>query len=407
MNWLRSFRIILPSKDKAHLVASRSYLTYSKAELRDKLERNPFSYLHVINPDGQQKIEAKRGTKAFFQLVKKEFHAFLKSGWLESSNESTIAVYRQASPSGICTGIVALMDLKSIEEGKLKLHEQTLKKREKLFASYLEEVGCNAEPVLCAYPENNLASTQLTAHLAAIASGPSDFDFSTTDRIRHTIWLMSPEQASELTAVASQLPALYLADGHHRVASSIELRKRSPEEANKQGLLTYVIPESELIIRGYHREVIKTERSLNAWNALFVQLQDQFECTPLEFPYDAPASPGIVHVHNAHGSWKWTLREEMARGIDAGWLNEAVLKPHFDIGDARKDPRLKYLPGTWTSEQLRARVAQHLDRCVFELHPVLMDQIKAVADAGGTLPPKSTWIEPKLRSGLFIHSFES
>ncbi len=407
MNWLRSFRIILPSKDKAHLVASRSYLTYSKAELRDKLERNPYSYLHVINPDGRQKIEAKRGTKAFFQHVKKEFHAFLRNGWLESSNESTIAVYRQASPSGVCTGIVALMDLTSIVEGKLKLHEQTLKKREKLFATYLEEVGCNAEPVLCAFPEDNLASTQLTAHLAAIASSPSDFDFSTTDRIRHTIWIMKPAQAAELSAVASELPALYLADGHHRVASSIELGKRSPEETNKQGILTFAIPESELIIRGYHREIIKTERSFEDWTTLFTELQSEFDCESLDSPTNAPASPGIVHVHSAHGSWKWTLREGMARGIDAGWLNEAVLKPYFDVADARNDPRLKYLPGTLTSEQLRARIAQHADRCIFELHPVLMAQIKEIADAGGTLPPKSTWIEPKLRSGLFIHSFES
>jgi len=406
LSWLRSFRIILPSKDKAHLVASRSYLTYSKAELRDKLERNPYSYLHVINPDGQQKIEAKRGSKDFFQWVKKGFQSFQANSWLESPADSTLAIYRQESPHGTCTGIVGLMDLAFVEQGKLKRHEQTLKKRERLFATYLEEVGCNAEPILCAYPEDNLAATQLTAHLAAIKSSRSDYDFSTTDRIRHTVWILKPAQAAQLSSVADGLPALYLADGHHRVASSLELGRRNPEDAHKQGLLTFAIPESELIIRGYHREVVKVERSKDDWSALFNQLKDEFDCEPLQAPFEAPQSNGVLHVHSTHGSWKWTLRAPFDQGIDAGWLNESVLKPFFQIIDARKDPRLKYLPGTLESSQLVARVEKNSDRCIFELHPVLMDQVKDIANNGGTLPPKSTWIEPKLRSGLFIHSFE-
>lgn len=381
-------------------------MTYSKAELRDKLERNPYSYLHVINPDGQQKIDAKRGTKWFFKQVKKEFLSFLKKGWLESSTESTIAVYRQSSPNGTCTGIIGLMDLACVEQGQLKVHEQTLKKREKLFASYLDEVGCNAEPVLCAFTEDNLASTQLTAHLAGITAERADFDFSTTDCIRHTIWVIKPELAKKLASVASELPPLYLADGHHRVASSLELAKRNPNKKNKQGVLTFAIPESEVIIRGYHREIVKSKRSLNDWNTLFHELQNEFDCEPLNAPFHAPKSPGVLHVHSPHGSWKWTLRNTTAQTIDTGWLNDVILKPFFDIFDARKDPRLKYLPGTLTSDQLRTRISRQSDRCIFELHPVLMTTLKTIADEGGILPPKSTWIEPKLRSGLFIHSFE-
>ena len=199
---------------------------------------------------------------------------------------------------------------------------------------------------------------------------------------------------------------MYLADGHHRVASSLELGRRNPEDAHKQGLLTFAIPESELIIRGYHREVVKVERSKDDWSALFNQLKDEFDCEPLQAPFEAPQSNGVLHVHSTHGSWKWTLRAPFDQGIDAGWLNESVLKPFFQIIDARKDPRLKYLPGTLASSQLVARIEKNSDRCIFELHPVLMDQVKEIANNGGTLPPKSTWIEPKLRSGLFIHSFE-
>lgn len=407
MKGLRLFRIILPSKDKAHLVASRSYLSYSKAELRDKLLRNPYSYLHVINPDGQQKIDAKRGTQWFFQQVKKKFNAFVEYGWLQPSHEPTIAVYRQTSSSGSCTGVVGLIDMKFIEQGKLKKHEQTLKIRESLFTSYLEEVGCNAEPVLCAFPEDNLASTQLTAHLTAIASAPSDFDFSTTDCIRHTIWILKPEQAEQLSAVSSQLSELYIADGHHRVASSIALAKQSPDDSNKQGILAYAIPESEVVIRGYHREVVKSNRPLHDWTALFATLKNECKCEPLTAPFNAPESPGIIHVHTAHGSWKWTLHEAFSEGVDTDWLFQSILRPFFDISDARNDPRLKYLPGTLTSSELSSRILKYPDRCIFEMHPILMSKIKSIADTGGTLPPKSTWIEPKLRSGLFIHSFET
>jgi uncharacterized protein (DUF1015 family) len=396
--------MILPARDKAHLVASRSYLTYGKAELRDKLERNPYSYLHVINPDGQQKIDAKRGTRPFYKWVKKGFDAFQDRGWIEAINSETLAVYRQTSDDHVCTGLVGLMDLAEVESGRLKLHEQTLRSREKLFATYLEEVGCNAEPILCAYPEDNMAASQIAAHLAMITAQRPDLDFSTTDRVRHTVWLLDTKQARLISKAADEIPVMYLADGHHRVASSLELAMQHPE-TNQQGLMSFAIPESELIIRGYHREMRKLSMTKGDWETLFQSLDAEIICSPLEASASGPAAFGTIHLHTSHGSWKWELRKPNIQDVDAGWLYRQVLEPYFQVADARKDARLHYLAGTESSEALMQRAKKYADRCIFELHPVTMEQLKLIADAGGTLPPKSTWIEPKLRTGLFIHGF--
>ena len=396
--------MILPARDKAHLVASRSYLTYGKAELRDKLERNPYSYLHVINPDGQQKIEAKRGTRPFYECVKKGFDAFQDRGWIEAIESETLAVYRQTSDDHVCTGLVGLMDLAEVESGRLKLHEQTLRSREKLFATYLDEVGCNAEPILCAYPEDNMAASQIAAHLAMITAQRPDLDFSTTDRVRHTVWLLDTKQARLISNASDEIPVMYLADGHHRVASSLEFAMQRPE-TNQQGLMSFAIPESELIIRGYHREMRKLSMTKSDWETLFQSLDAEIICSPLEASAQGPAAFGTIHLHTSHGSWKWELRKPNIQDVDAGWLYRQVLEPYFQVADARKDARLHYLAGTESSEALMQRAKKYEDRCIFELHPVTMEQLKLIADAGGTLPPKSTWIEPKLRTGLFIHGF--
>jgi len=305
----------------------------------------------------------------------------------------------------VCTGLVGLMDLAEVESGRLKLHEQTLRSREKLFATYLDEVGCNAEPILCAYPEDNMAASQIAAHLAMITAQRPDLDFSTTDRVRHTVWLLNTKQARLISKAADDIPVMYLADGHHRVASSRELAKLHPEESNQQGLMSFAIPESELIIRGYHREMRKLSMTKSDWETLFQSLDAEIICSPLEASAPGPAAFGTIHLHTSHGSWKWELRKANIEDVDAGWLYRKVLEPHFQVVDARKDARLHYLSGTENSNVLMQRAKKYADRCIFELHPVTMEQLKLVADAGGTLPPKSTWIEPKLRSGLFIHGF--
>jgi uncharacterized protein (DUF1015 family) len=394
---VRPFRLLRPASDKVHLVASRSYVTYSTEELRDKLERNPFSYLHVINPhssDPEAHASApERGSEAFFGDVRSEFHRFLERGWLVAEDAPTVAIYRQETEEFRCTGWIVVLDASAVADGILRLHEQTLEARESLFARYLSVVGCQAEPVLVARPEGAVPNAALDAGLRAIERERPDFDFSTADRVRHTVWMCGPRTAQAFADGLSALDALYLADGHHRVASTLQV----PEAG---GLLAYIIPEEELVVRAYHRSVVSDGLLPEDWLARLAERPDVASIEPLGL---APLAFGEIGVLHASGQFRIQLRDSRPDRIDAGWLEEAVLQAHFGILDSRNDSRLTYIPGTEHRPDLAARAAQHPDRTYFELYPVPTFQIKSIADSGGHFPPKSTWIEPKLRSGLFLY----
>jgi len=405
------FRIIVPAWDKPHLVASRSYLTYGKAELQDKLDRNPYSYLHVINPAGTKTAKAKRGSEGFFALVRSRFEEFVADGLFQRLEGNHLAIYRQTTPTSSCTGIVGALAVETIRSGGLKMHEQTLQKRERLFAKYLNKVGCHAEPILCMYPDENERGHAIQQHIHAwINDHKPEMDFSTTDRIRHSIWIVGEQASLEISDAMDKIPSLYLADGHHRVASSIMLSEKFPDDAAKQTVLTFAVPESELVIRGYHRELIGIPWSTEEWDAAFHRMADIDHVERVEHHSGPPSNVGIIHVHHANANWVLHLKEptdQLVRNeVDAAQLQRTLFEPELKIQDPRNDKRLGYIPGTLNSTDLRDRAMKHSNRVVFELHPVPTQQIKKTADLGGYLPPKSTWVEPKLRSGLFIHDIQ-
>jgi len=405
LNWIRPFTLIAPPADKSHLVASRSYLTYSKAELRDKLERNPYSYLHVINPTGIGSSKVKRGTVPFFEHVRKRYLDFKSMGWLQLKGKNCIAIYRQSSEEHACTGIIGSLSLEGIRSGHLKLHEQTLKRREQLFAKYLHTVQCNAEPVLCAFddgsiPEADAIQNRLTQHTDKRA----DLDFTTTDQIRHSVWILSEEESTDLAAAVQELSPLYLADGHHRVASSLALDSLDGATQHSSSLMAYIIPESQLLIRGYHRELIDVAWSAEHWDAALQRLQPYITAERIcRTELSKPKAVGIVHLHTSGQSWVLSLRECSVDRVDAEIIQNRIFEGLFGIEDVRNDPKLRYIPGTMDSHQLIEHSDSRTESAIFEMHPVGTDQIKATADRGGFLPPKSSWVEPKLRSGLFIH----
>lgn len=404
MNWFNPFRLIVPASDKAHLVASRSYLSYGRAELQDKLDRNPYSYLHVIHPAGSKTATAKRGSEAYYHLVRNRYEDFLKAGWLRALNGQRLAIYRQTTDSHTCTGLVGTLAVDGIRAGRLKLHEQTLEKRERIFAKYLGVVGCHAEPILCMYPDQRGAGASARARIQAWSETHApDFDFSTTDRIRHSVWILDVSSSLELSNAFEPIESLYLADGHHRVASSLRVAEKHPDTESKQHVLAFAVPESELIVKGYHREIILPDWGPDEWETAFKRCSDQWTWARCDAHEQAPAVPGTMNVHHSGMQWSLTWKDSAMNEVDAERLQRVFFEPILGIHDARTDARIGYLPGTWSTAELQRQVKEQADRAIFELHPVLTNHIKRTADAGGFLPPKSTWIEPKLRSGLFIH----
>lgn len=406
MSTFRPFRIVHPPADKGHLVATRSYLSYDEEELRDKLLRNPFSYLHVINPDGLAAERTERGTVPYFELVRAAYGAWREREWLVAQEAPTFAIYRQTIGTYTVTGLVALMDLAAYADRRLRLHEQTLSAREELFATYLDTVGFNAEPVLMARPRGHSGEVELDGLIARLTAERADVDFTTTDGIRHTAWWVPVAEVQGVEAGLNAVDVLYLADGHHRSASSYRVAAGHPKDAGRQGLLSFVIPERELVILGYHREVRELPEAPADWLERLKAHPDVAKVEAVEPTEDHPLVTGAFRIHHSTGSWRVELLDGPVDRIDGGWLGEEVLSRFWGIADPRNDHRLRYIPGAEARSEWWPRIARHPDRCVFELAPVSTNQLKRISDLGQTFPPKSTWIEPKLRSGLFIYQFD-
>ncbi|PCJ81311.1 MAG: hypothetical protein COA49_06250 [Bacteroidetes bacterium] len=405
---VRPFRLVQPPRHLAHLVASRSYLSYNINELQDKLERNPYSYLQVINPDATNDINIRRGTIDFFREVRKEYDKFLEKGWFEGTDGAGYAIYRQVTPEATYTGIIAVLDLVECESGGLLTHELTLEKREELFATYMQTVGFHAEPILCARNSGHKGEQELDRCISELLlSREADCDFSTTDCIRHSVWWVNPELEVELDQALGPLDKLYLADGHHRLASSIKMMHRNPNEPGVDRILAFILPARKLSILGYHREIRDLDFEIDKLLDIVKQIDSVYKVEALD---NRESCPGCIDIISNQGDWRIILEKDIdSTRIDAGWLGDNILGPLFKIEDPRNDPNLKYISGSHSKvenyNKLKSTLEGHSDRIIFSLHPVHIDQIINISNAGKTLPPKSTWIEPKLRSGLFVYEF--
>ena len=399
---VRPFRLVQPPRHLAHLVASRSYLSYYKSELQDKLERNPYSYLQVINPDAKKEVKGSRGSKPFFRAVRDEYDEFLAKGWLEGTDGPGYVVYRQTTSEKTYTGVICVLDLERAKDGDIKIHEQTLENREELFVKYLENVGFHAEPVLCARKTGHPGESKLDLCIdEIIAGGPATCDFSTTDRIRHSIWWINKDSDHGLGDALENMNKVYLADGHHRLASSLKLMHRYQDEPGVDRILAYVIPASELNILGFHREILNWSGDQKKFLAQISSLESVARIEKLDGTKGEPRL-GEIDMMFAGIIHRIVLKkDDTGNRIDAQWLGEEVLEKLLGIVEPRNEPSLKYIPGTEPKTELINRQ----ENLIFYLHPIPVDQITNTADEGGHLPPKSTWVEPKLRSGLFVYEF--
>ena len=392
---LMPFAGVLPSRDKAHLVATRSYMSYSDYELKDKLSRNPYSYLHVIHPQGD--LESSQDLGA----VRQAYSTVVERGWLERDEQDHYYILRQSGPMGSCTGVIGLVPTSVAKSGRIKVHEATLANREALFARYLSEVGLNAEPTLLAYPPNGAVETVISKVTVLHA----DLDFTTADGIRHTLWRPSQGDMAQLKAAFETVEHAYIADGHHRVASSIKMAESHPNRGAAHAFMALLVSGDSLMFRGFHRTVEVKDRQLcekvlarlpqlngAVWSDGFQELQPSEDCIRLR-----GAISGTLHINEALA----------AQGITAAeWLQSEVLQPLFDISEPRTDRRLNYIPGDLAHDELEAATRDQ-DRLAFIMPPMTFEGLQAVADAGRHLPPKSTWIAPKLRSGMTLFDFGS
>ncbi|MBP7809151.1 MAG: DUF1015 domain-containing protein [Bacteroidia bacterium] len=408
------FRAIRPENDKVHLVASRSVDGYNPSELREKLAGNPFTFLHVINPDFDDNIKTKPGSRERLQKVKNKFKSFVKEKIFLRDESPCYYVYRQVKENNTYVGIIACTSIDDYLEGVIKIHEQTITSREEKLKDYLEVCEFNAEPVLFCYPNDTVIDKTTNDTL----NEKPDYDFTTTDKVRHTLWVVKDKKTVQLIAGRfSQIPNIYIADGHHRSASSALLGKiKRSTKKNYTGeeafnyYLGVFFPESQLKIYDYNR-VVKDLNNLSV-NDLIKKLKTKFDVTEVKGDDFKPTSK---HELSMYTDKKWYSLKAKADtynakdpvgSLDAAILTEHILSPIFDVHDLKTDKRIGFVPGVKGSSELKKQVDEGKAAIAFGLYPVTMEHLKWIADTNNIMPPKSTWVEPKMRSGLVIYTFE-
>jgi len=408
------FKALRPTNDKVHLVASRSVDGYNLSELKDKLAGNPYTFLHVINPDFDDGIRTRPGSKERLVKVKRKFKSFIKEKIFKQDEKPAYYIYRQIKNNIEYIGIIACTSIDDYMNGVIKVHEQTITQREEKLKEYLEVCEFNAEPVLFCYPNDTILDQLITDISASVPT----YDFTTTDKVRHTLWVVSNDKNVEtIIKRFAGIPSIYIADGHHRSASSSllgnVLRKSKKNFTGKEAFNYYLgvfFAETQLKIYDYNRLVKDMGDLTHA--ELLKKLKQKFEVREINQEVFKPAKKHEISMYTASKWYSLTAKEgtynssDPVGSLDASILTEHILSPLFDIHDLKIDKRIGFVPGIKGPEALKKNVDEGKAEVAFGLYPVTMDHLKWIADTNNIMPPKSTWVEPKMRSGLVIYSFE-
>lgn len=408
------FKALRPANDKVHLVASRSMDGYSPSDLRDKLAGNPYTFLHVINPDFDDGRRTRPGSRERLSKIKNKFRSFVKEKIFKRDEKPAYYVYRQVKNEQEYLGIIACTSIDDYMNGVIKVHEQTITQREEKLKDYLEVCEFNAEPVLFCYPND----ATIDSLLLTVAGTTADYDFTTTDRVRHTLWVVNDDKrVNTICERFAAMPSIYIADGHHRSASSALLgtikRKKMKHYSGKEAFNYYLgvfFSETKLKIYDYNR-VVKDLNNLSV-SQLLHRLEEKFEVVQVQEEMFKPRAKHEISMYVEEKWYSLTAKpgtyssNDPVGSLDAFILTEHILSPLFDIHDLKTDKRIGFIPGIKGPEALKRNVEEGKSEVAFGLYPVTMEQLKWVADTNNIMPPKSTWVEPKMRSGLIVYSFE-
>jgi uncharacterized protein (DUF1015 family) len=395
-------------------VASDPYDVISTAEARERAAGKPRSFLHVVRSEIDLPPETDDHAPEVYERAAHNLQQMIAAGTLVRDPAPGLYLYRQVRQGQAQTGIVCCVEAAQYDSGEIRKHEKTRPDKEDDRTRHLLVTACHAEPVfLCFRDRAGIipAAGTLAARIAADATGEPLFDFLAPDGVQHTGWWV-PDAAAYLDAFR-RLDLLYIADGHHRSAGGS--RAAAASAANNPGhtggeeygrFLAVVFPHDQLRILPYNR-VVKDLHGLSAEQFL-ERLRGIGTLEPAAA--GTPAARGEVLVYVNGGWWSLTFppasidRSDPIASLDVSLLQDRVLAPILGIGDPRTDQRIEFVGGIRGTAELERRAGPM--GVAFSMHPTSPDELLAVADAGEIMPPKSTWFEPKLRSGLFVHEFE-
>ena len=401
---VRPFKAIRPTRDKVHLFASRSYLTYSDEALKEKLEHNPFTFLHIINPEYKKKNKKSNIEK--FKLVKQKFEEFKANGVLVSEDKKIFYLYKQKRGPYIFEGIIAACSVKDYLNGTIKVHEHTLTKREQMFKDYLDTTGFNADPVLLTYKGEN----DINNLIASVSKTRAEYNFTTTNKIQHQLWLIDTEKEINLICnTFAEINDIYIADGHHRTSSSALLsqQKNAADENNCNYFMSFLIAENQLNIINFNRLV----KSLNGLSVADFIAQIKSTYTLVESTFVKGEKEEEIGMYLDGKCYllrakKGSYKDDCVNRLDPAILSCNILSPILGIKDEKTDKNISFVAGNIPMAEIKKSVDSGANAVAFILKPIPIKALKEVADKGKIMPPKSTYIQPKLRSGITIYPID-
>ena len=409
---IEPFRAWRPALGHAEEVASPPYDVLSSEEARRLAAANPRSFLHVVKPEIDLPPETDAYSDAVYAKGAENLNRLKEDGILIREAAPAFYLYRQRMGGHVQTGVVAGASVDEYENDLIKKHEHTRRVKEDDRTRHIEATNANTGPVFLAYR----AVREIDDLVDRLTQTAPTYDFEAADGIRHSLWVVTDEGKKTALAEAFRLvPSMYVADGHHRSASAVRVREaRRRENPGHTGaepynyFLAVIFPHDQLMIMDYNRVV----RDLNGLDvqAFLERVAGKFQVD--EASTGRPSAPGEFGMY-LDGRWfRLVARpgsfpsEDPVRSLDVAILQENLLAPVLGIGDPRSDERIDFVGGIRGLEELERRVRSGDWRVAFALYPTSIEQLFTVADAGEVMPPKSTWFEPKLRSGLIVRPLD-
>ena len=410
---IKPFCGIRPPKEYAAEVASRPYDVLNSKEAKE--EAGERSLLHIIKPEIDFEPIADEHAPEVYEKAVENFRRWRKEGWLQQDDQECYYIYAQTMEGRTQYGLTMCCHFEDYLSGAIKKHELTRVEKENDRMKHVRNQQANIEPVFFAYPDND----QINAIVEQVVKNQApEYDFTAEDGFGHQLWVIRDQATNDrITEIFAQIPALYVADGHHRTAAAArvgaECKANNPNHTGEEEycyFLAVTFPASQLRIIDYNRVL----RDLNGLSEeqVIEKLKEHFD---IEDKGTAEYRPTKLHnfAMYLNGHW-WSLTAKQGTYddqdpigvLDVTVLSNLVLDQIFDIKDLRTSDRIDFVGGIRGLGELKRRVDSGEMKVAFALYPVSMQQLINIADSGCIMPPKTTWFEPKLRSGVVIHSFE-
>ncbi len=410
---IKPFKGYRPTKELAKQVAALPYDVINSEEAKVLTENNPHSFLRITKPEVAFDASVDSHSNQVYQKGKEQLDTFISEGILCQDDKPCYYIYRQIMNGRGQTGLVVTSAIDDYFDEKIKKHEYTRHDKEQDRIHHMETLGAHPGPVFLTYKKQTEISQIITSFQK---NNEPHTDFVAEDEIQHTVWKIDNEQlTNQLTELFSKnIDFTYIADGHHRSAASAKVGKKLRDnggnaEANYNYFLSVLFPDEELAIMDYNR-VIKDLNGLSE-DAFLEKLREHFE---VESKGETIFKPNTLHEFSLYLGKNWyrlvakkhTFENTDEVGVlDISVLSKYALDPILGIKDQRKDTRIDFVGGIRGLKELKRRVDSGEMKLAFAFYPVSVQQLIDIADAGQIMPPKSTWFEPKLRSGLIVHKF--